>query len=59
MSYQVNFRVFIPDCAYYEAEIVAKIAQELQEAATKIVEANGVKGKQVGVTSGEVTYLTK
>lgn len=59
MSYQVNFRVYIPDCAYYEAEILAKLSQDIQEAVSALVEGSGVKGKKVGTTSAEISYLVK
>lgn len=59
MSYQVNFRVYVPGCEYYEAEIAAALATEIQLAVQKLMRENGVVEKSVGVTSGEVTYLSK
>lgn len=59
MSYQVNFRLLIPNCEYWEAQAVTKLQREIHDACIKAIEENGVKGKQIGLTSGEVTYLIK
>ena len=58
MSYQVNYRMFIADCEFYEAEILSKLQCELHEAVMKVIEGY-VKGKQVGLSSAEVVYLNK
>ena len=58
MSYQVNYKLFITSLEFYEAEIISKLQCELHEAAIKVIEGY-VKGKQIGLSSAEVTYLTK
>lgn len=59
MSYQVNFRLFIPDCEYWEAELIARLQREIHDACVKAIMDAGIKGKQIGLSSGEVAYLTK
>jgi hypothetical protein len=59
MSYQVNYRFFVPDCAYWEAEKVASLQAELHEAFVRIVTQAGVTNKQMGLPSAETVYLTK
>lgn len=59
MSYQVNFRLFIPDCEYWEAENLRMLQKELHDACVKVVQDAGIKGKQIGLTSAEVAYLSK
>jgi hypothetical protein len=56
VSYQVNFRVFIPDCEYWEAEKMQLLQQEMHEAVQKLVTQAGLH-KRVGMTSAEVVYL--
>lgn len=56
MSYQVNFRVFIPDCEYWETEKIPLLQKEMHEALVKILHNNGFP-KQLGMTSAEVSYL--
>lgn len=59
MSYQVNFRLFIPDCEYWEAESLRMLRKELHDACMKVVQDAGLKSKQVGMSAAEVAYLTK
>ena len=59
MSYQVNFRLIVPNCEYWESERVLKLQKDLHEACVKVVEESGVKDKQVGLSAGEVVYLSK
>jgi len=59
VSYQVNFRLFVPNCEYWESERVLKLQKDLHEACVKVVEESGLKDKQVGLSAGEVTYLSK
>lgn len=58
MSYQVNYRLFVTDCEYWEAELAASLQSLLHEAIVRIMQQNGVQ-KQVGLSSAEVTYLNK
>jgi len=59
VSYQVNFRLFVPNCEYWESERVLKLQKDLHEACMKVVEESGLKDKQVGLSAGEVVYLPK
>jgi len=59
MSYQVNFRLLVPDCAYWEAEAIAQLQGELQEAFARIVTQHHIVGKEVCLHGAEITYLTK
>ena len=59
MSWQVNFRLFVPDCEYWEAEVVAKLQRELHESFMEVIYRNGIEGKQVGLSSAEISYLNK
>jgi len=59
VSYQVNFRLIVPNCEYWESERVLKLQKDLHEACVKVVEESGVKDKQVGLSAGEVVYLSK
>ena len=59
MSYQVNFRLFIPDCEYWEAEAFRMLQKEFHDACVKVVQDAGFKSKQVGMTAVEVAYLAK
>ena len=57
MSYQVNFRLFIPDCTCEEAEAASKLQREFHEAAVQVMQRNGFHSKHVGLTSAEVAHL--
>ena len=59
MSYQVNFRLFVCDCEFWEAEAVSKLQAELHDACMKVIQDNHIKHKQIGLSPAEVTYLTK
>lgn len=59
MSYQTNFRVFIPDCEFWETEILSKLRDDVMQAVSNVVERNLGKRKEVAVTSPEVVYLNK
>lgn len=59
MSYQVNFRLFIPDCEYWEAEAFRMLQKEFHDACVKVVADAGLPMKQIGLTSAEVAYLQK
>lgn len=59
MSYQVNFRLFIPDCEYWEAEAFRMLQKEFHDACVKVVTDAGLPTKQIGLTSAEVAYLQK
>lgn len=59
MSYQVNFRLFIPDCEYWEAENIRMLRKELHDACMKVIQDAGFKAKNVGMTAAEVAYLSK
>jgi hypothetical protein len=57
VSYQVNFRLFVPNCSHAEAEKIATLQKELHDACAKIIFASVVAEKQVGLTAAEVVYL--
>ena len=59
MSYQVNFKLFVPECEYWETEIITNMQRELHEAAMLVFERNGLHNKQVGLSSAEVSFLMK
>lgn len=59
MSYQVNFRLMIPDCAYWEAEHASKLRTEIEVAIQRLIKEQGLPGRRVVVGSAEVSYLTK
>ena len=59
MSYQVNFRLFVCDCEFWEAEAISKLQAELQKACDKVVSDNHIKGKTLALSPAEVTYLTR
>lgn len=58
MSYQVNYRLFLCDCQYWEAEAAAKLQAELHDACMKVFKENGLGNRQCGLSSAEVSYLT-
>ena len=59
MSYQVNFRLFIPDCDYWETEALQMLRGELIEALRTAAEGAGIHGKTIGICPVEVVYLSK
>lgn len=59
MSYQVNFRLFIPDCEYWETEALQMLRGELIDALKDAAEKAGVHGKTIGICPVEVAYLAK
>ena len=59
MSYQVNFRLFVPDCEFWESEAVAKLQRELHDACVDVIYKAIGSNKQIGLTSAEVVYLNK
>lgn len=58
MSYQVNYRLFVCDCEYWEAEAIAKLQRELHDACIKVLQDNHFS-KQIGLSSAEITFLNK
>ena len=59
MSYQVNFRLFIPDCEYWETEALRMLQKEFHDACVKVIKDAGLPTHQTGLTSAEVTFLPK
>ena len=59
MSYQVNFKLFVPECEYWEAEMIANMQKELHEAILLVFERNKFHNRQVGLSHAEVAYLSK
>ena len=59
MSYQVNWRIFVPDCEYWETEVLNNLNAQVQMAVRQVILDSLGKGKEVVVTSAEVVYLNK
>lgn len=59
MSYQVNWRVFVPDCEFWETEVLNNLNGQIQAAIKQVVVDSLGKSKSVAVTSAEVVYLNK
>ncbi len=59
MAYQVNWRVFVPDCEYWETEVLNNLHAQVQMAVRQVILDSLGKGKEVAVTSAEVVYLNK
>lgn len=59
MSYQVNWRVFVPDCEFWETEVLNNLNGQIQAAIKQVVVDTLGKSKNVAVTSAEVVYLNK
>lgn len=59
MSYQVNWRVFVSDCEFWETEVLNNLNGQIQAAIKQVVVDTLGKSKNVAVTSAEVVYLNK
>lgn len=58
MGYQVNFRLALHDCDYWQTEAVTELQAELLDAIKLVFERHRLS-MPVTLSSAEVFYLTK